>query len=69
MDANESSLVNEGFAIAAVRGNYNNVTLVFELLGVIFLGVVAILLWVGWRRSETRYQKLVEYIVEERMAS
>jgi hypothetical protein len=41
-------------------GNYSPVTVYMEdALGTIFLGVLSILLLIGWRCTETRYRRLM----------
>jgi len=42
-----------------ISGNYQPIHLE-DTLGVIFLGLLSILLLIGWRRAETRYRKLME---------
>jgi hypothetical protein len=42
-------------------GTYSPVTVtISDSIGAVFLGIVAMILLVGWRRAETRYKKLVE---------
>ncbi len=42
-------------------GNYSSLTVVMkDSLGAIFLGILAVILLIGWRRAESRYKKLVE---------
>jgi hypothetical protein len=43
-----------------------SVVVVVEVIGTIFLGILALWLLISWRRSETRYHALVEYLIEER---
>jgi hypothetical protein len=41
-------------------GNYNPVTVtVSDSVGAVFLGILAVILLIGWRRAETRYRKLL----------
>jgi hypothetical protein len=42
-----------------ISGNYQPIHLE-DTVGVIFLGILSLLLLIGWRRSETRYRKLIE---------
>ncbi len=42
-------------------GNYSPVTVYMEdLLGAVFLGILAVILLIGWRRAEIRYRVLVK---------
>jgi hypothetical protein len=44
----------------ACPGVYNPVTVTMtDSIGAIFLGILAVLMLIGWRRAEGRYQKLV----------
>jgi|WetSurMetagenome_2_1015567.scaffolds.fasta_scaffold1945553_1 hypothetical protein len=50
-------------------GNYSPVILTIkDSVGAIFLGILALILLIGWRRAETRYRKLAgqKEIVEEK---
>jgi hypothetical protein len=49
----------EGKTPIDISGNYQPIHLE-DTVGVIFLGILSILLLIGWRRSETRYRKLME---------
>jgi hypothetical protein len=49
----------EGKVPVDISGNYQPIHLE-DTVGVIFLGILSILLLIGWRRSETRYRKLIE---------
>jgi hypothetical protein len=41
-------------------GNYSPVTIhVGETVGAVFLGILSIILLIGWRRAETRYRNLI----------
>jgi hypothetical protein len=41
-------------------GNYSPVTVtVSDSIGAMFLGILAVILLIGWRRSETRYRRLI----------
>jgi len=43
-------------------GNYSPVTVYMEdTIGVIFIGIFAILSLIGWMRSERRYRKLITH--------
>jgi hypothetical protein len=50
----------EGKVPVDISGNYQPIHLE-DTVGVIFLGILSILLLIGWRRSETRYRKLIEH--------
>lgn len=40
-------------------GNYSPVTITInDTIGALFLGILAVILLIGWRRAETRYQTL-----------
>jgi hypothetical protein len=42
-------------------GNYSPVTItVRDSVGAVFLGILTLILLIGWRRAETRYRKLLE---------
>jgi hypothetical protein len=44
-------------------GNYSPVTVYMEdSLGAIFLGILAVILLVGWRRAEMRYRALAKQV-------
>jgi hypothetical protein len=59
MPANEEPISPlEGKVPVDISGNYQPVHLQ-DTLGVIFLGLLSLLLLIGWRRSETRYRKLI----------
>jgi 3-dehydroquinate dehydratase len=41
-------------------GNYSPVSVtVSDSVGAVFLGIVAVILLIGWRRAETRYRKML----------
>ncbi len=48
----------EGKVPVDISGNYQPIHLE-DTMGAIFLGILSILLLIGWRRSETRYRKLI----------
>ncbi len=51
----------EGNTPVVSPGNYSPVTLEMkDSLGAVFLGILAVILLIGWRRAETRYKKLLE---------
>jgi hypothetical protein len=59
MLTNEPSM--EGQTPTVSPGNYSPVTVTMkDSLGAIFLGILAVILLIGWRRAETRYRKLIE---------
>jgi hypothetical protein len=41
-----------------ISGNYQPIHLE-DTVGAIFLGILAVILLIGWRRAETRYRKLI----------
>ena len=42
-------------------GNYSPVTVtVRDTVGAVFLGILTLILLIGWRRAETRYRKLLD---------
>jgi hypothetical protein len=46
---------------AVSPGNYSPVTVYLEdTLGVVFLGILAVILLIGWRRAELRYRALAK---------
>jgi hypothetical protein len=50
-------------------GNYSPVTVTArDTVGAFFLGMLTLILLIGWRRAETRYRKLMEQkeIVDEK---
>ena len=41
-------------------GNYSPVTVYVEdSIGAVFLGIFAVLFWIGWMRAEKRYRTLI----------
>ncbi|MGE5377342.1 MAG: hypothetical protein ACM3XO_19975 [Bacteroidota bacterium] len=41
-------------------GNYSPVTVTMsDSIGAVFLGILTVILLIGWRRAESRYRKLV----------
>ena len=47
---------------AVSPGNYSPVTVYVEdTVGAIILSIIALLLLIGWRRSEKRYRKLITH--------
>ena len=51
-------------------GNYSPVTVTMsDSIGAVFLGILAVILLIGWRRAESRYRKLVEQkeIINEKL--
>ena len=48
-----------GDAIISASGDVNGVTVVKEMLGVIFLGFLSIFLLIAWQRSHTRNRELL----------
>lgn len=64
----ETPLVQHGWAFVAVRGDHNtvNVSFLIEVLGLLMVTLLAVLVWIGWRRSESRYYQTVEYVIDER---
>jgi len=64
---NESSQTmhnNDGFSYFKLWGDNNNVNLTVDVLGAIFLGLLALLLLIAWWQSQKRYHKLVQKLVE-----
>lgn len=46
---------------AVCPGNYSPVTVtVRDTVGAVFLGILTLILLIGWRRAETRYRKLLD---------
>lgn len=44
---------------AVSPGNYSPVTVyVQDSIGALFLGIFAVLFWIGWMRAETRFRAL-----------
>jgi len=44
-------------------GNYSPVTVYMEdTLGAIFLGILAVILLIGWRRAESRNRRLMDQL-------
>jgi hypothetical protein len=44
-------------------GNYNPVTVnLKDTVGAIFLGILSVILLIGWQRSEIRYRKLLKQL-------
>jgi hypothetical protein len=59
MLTNEPTL--EGQTPEVGPGNYSPVTITIkDSLGVIFLGILSVILLIGWRRSELYYRKLLD---------
>jgi hypothetical protein len=59
MLTNETSM--EGQTPVVSPGNYSPVTITIkDSMGAIFLGILTLILLIGWRRAETRYRKLIE---------
>ena len=59
MSTNEEAISPlEGKVPVDLSGNYQPIHME-DTVGVIFLGILSILLLIGWRRSETRYRKLL----------
>ncbi len=70
MLTNEPTL--EGQTPEVSPGNYSPVTITIkDSLGAIFLGILSVILLIGWRRSEFRYRKLLEQkkTVDEKLAA
>jgi hypothetical protein len=62
----------EGQTPEVSPGNYSPVTITIkDSLGAIFLGILSVILLIGWRRSEFRYRKLLEQkkTVDEKLAA
>lgn len=59
MSANEGHPVIGEHGILHVPGNYQPVHLE-NTIGAVFLGILALILLVGWMRSEARYRKLLD---------
>jgi hypothetical protein len=58
MLTNEPAL--EGQTPLVGPGNYSPVTVTIkDTLGAVFLGILAMILLIGWQRAETRYRKLL----------
>ena len=46
---------------AVCPGNYSPVTVTMkDSLGAIFLGILSVILLIGWRRAEGRYRRLID---------
>ncbi len=59
METNELPMKEQ--APAVCPGNYSPLTVTMkDTLGAIFLGILSVILLIGWRRSEFRYRKLLE---------
>jgi hypothetical protein len=58
MSSNEGHPVIAEQGILHVPGNYQPIHLE-ETAGSVFLGILALILLVGWMRSEARYRKLL----------
>ena len=51
----------EGQTPEAGPGNYSPVTITIkDSMGAIFLGILSVILLIGWRRAEGRYQRLID---------
>jgi len=66
-EENTSPAVHNGWAIAAIRGNDNQIMIFWEALGTLFLGLLAILLLVTLKRERTRNQVLWEALLEQKV--
>jgi hypothetical protein len=56
-----NEMTSEGQIPLISPSNYSPVTVTMkDSLGAIFLGILAVILLIGWRRAETRYRKLIE---------
>jgi len=45
---------------AVAPGNYSPVTVTMnDSIAAVFLGILAVILLIGWRRAESRYRKLL----------
>ena len=52
--------VSEGQTPTVSPGNYSPVTInVKDTAGAVFLGILSVLLFIGWMRSEARYRNLI----------
>jgi hypothetical protein len=59
----ENELATEKMTPSVSPGNYSPVTVtVKDTVGALFLGIFAILFWIGWMRSEKRYRELKSQI-------
>lgn len=62
----------EGQTPEASPGNYSPVTITIkDSMGAIFLGILSVILLIGWRSAEARYRKLLEQkeIIEEKLSA
>lgn len=51
----------EGQTPEAGPGNYSPVTITIkDSMGAIFLGILSVILLIGWRRAEDRYRRLID---------
>ena len=66
-EENTSPAVHNGWALAAIRGNSNNINILWEALGTLFLGILAILLLVTLKRERDRNQALLEILLEQKI--
>jgi hypothetical protein len=59
MSTNEEHIpLIDGKTPVDISGNYQPIHLE-DTVGAIFLGILAVILLIGWRRAETRYRKLI----------
>jgi hypothetical protein len=66
-DQTDSPVIQNGWAMAAIRGNSNNITIFWEALGTLFLGILAILLLVTLKRERAHNQALWEILLEQKV--
>lgn len=58
--SSENDITPENKTPSVSPGNYSPVTVVMkDTIGVLFLGIFAILFWIGWMNSEKRYRELI----------
>ncbi len=63
-------LSNESETPVVNPGNYSPFTLsIRDSVGAIFLGILSVIMLIGWRRAETRYHRLMKERLAEKSSS